>query len=377
MHLVTPSLPVRALFSVFVGLAASSAQAAEGYKLRQAPVGAFGGEMASGADNPGLFGTASLTQIDIYKVVDGSGNEIQPQAVPSVQLTPNFKLNFPAGTLDIRQKQTQLNLLGGYLSDSVYAGGRMAFAVNVPLITLSRSFVVTQATGTVSPTPTAPPLTTTQVGQLSAAAQQANSSVQARVLAASASQNADVTGLGDTELSVVWVRHQDRLKVAAGASVFLPTGEYDRNRGPNPGFGNFLTLRPGVAVSYSLNPDHSQSNWDSGVTVAGRLSYGINSVNVDTDYRSGNFVYAELGLVKVTGNWAFGANILTVRQVTDDSGAGATLGANRYRNNGFGPFVSYKLPGQDAGFNLQYSENFGSENALVAKYLQLRFIKAW
>lgn len=377
MHLLTPSSTPRLMTLLLLGLGAATVQAGEGYKLRQAPVGAFGGEIASGADNPGLFGTASLSLIDIYKVVDGNGNTIQPAPVPPVQLTPNFKLDFPAGSLDVRQKQTQLNLLGGYLSENVYAGGRLAFAVNVPLITVNRSFVVTQAAGTLSPTPTSPPLSATQMGQLSAAAQQANSSVQARVLAASASQNADVTGLGDTELSMVWVRHQDRLKVAAGASVFLPTGEYDKNRGPNPGFGNFVTLRPGVAVSYALNPNHTQSSWDSGVTVAGRLSYGINTVNIDTNYKSGNFVYAELGVAKVTGNWAFGANVLTIRQVTDDSGTGATLGANRYKNNGFGPFVSYKLPGRDAGFNLQYSDNFGSENALVARVLQLRFIKAW
>ena len=66
-----------------------------------------------------------------------------------------------------------------------------------------------------------------------------------------------------------------------------------------------------------------------------------------------------------------------MQQVTDDSGSGATLGASRYRNDGVGPFLSYKLPGQDAGFNLQYSRNFGSRNALVAETVQLRFIKAW
>ena len=61
----------------------------------------------------------------------------------------------------------------------------------------------------------------------------------------------------------------------------------------------------------------------------------------------------------------------------DDSGAGAPTDGRRYRTYGVGPFVSYKLPGKDAGFNLQYSDNFGGRNAIATRALQLRFVKAW
>jgi hypothetical protein len=132
-----------------------------------------------------------------------------------------------------------------------------------------------------------------------------------------------------------------------------------------------------VAVTYSLNPNHADAAWDAGVTVAGRVSFGMNSPNKDTGYRSGNFAYLETAVVKVSGNWAVGANLLGIQQVTDDTGTGAPADGSRYRNYGAGPFVSYKIPGQDAGFNLHYSQNFASRNALVAKTLQLRFIKAW
>ena len=81
--------------------------------------------------------------------------------------------------------------------------------------------------------------------------------------------------------------------------------------------------------------------------------------------------------MKVSGNFAFGANVTATQQTTDDSGTGATLGGLRYRNYSAGPFLSYKLPGKDAGFNLHFSQNFGSRNALVAQSIQLRFIKAW
>jgi len=356
-----------------------NAQAAESYKLRQAPVGAFGGEIAASADNPGFFGTASLTQLQIYKIADANGNNVAPAAIAPIQLNPAlpYKVTFPTGSLAFNQDQTQLNLVGGYLTEGKYGDGHVAFAINVPFIQQKRTFVVTQPAGTLTPAATTPPLSAAIVGQLNVGAAQANALVQAKVLAAGANQNLETSGVGDTELSTVWIRHVDRLKVAAGVSLFVPTGSYDKNRGPNPGFGNFYTLRPGVAVTYNLNPKHSDESWDSGVTIAGRVSYGLNTRNKDTDYKSGNFIYSEGGIVKVRGDWAYGVNVFAIQQISDDTGSGATLGGNRYKTNGVGPFVSFKLPGKDAGFNLQYSDNFGGRNAIVAKSLQLRFVKAW
>lgn len=367
-------------------VAGVNASASEGSRMRQAPVGAFGGEIAAPADNPGLFGTASLTYLNIYKVVDGNGDPIAlpakvvplPTGTPTGGAVPNgaYALSVPTGSIDFNQKQTQLNLVGGYLTEGLYGGGHVAFAINVPLIKQSRSFIAVQPAGTTSPTPAAT-LPAALRGAIAAVASAVNTQVQAGVAAAAASQNAEVSGIGDTELSVVWVRHQDRLKVVAGVSLFAPTGAYDKTRGPNPGFGDFYTLRPGVAVTYALGPNHTDKAWDAGVTVAGRLSYGINTINKETDYRSGNFLYGELGVVKVMGDWAFGSNLLVTQQVTDDTGVGAPTDGNRYRSYGFGPFLSYKLPGKDAGFNLQYSDNFGGRNAIVVKSLQLRFVKAW
>jgi len=356
-----------------------NAQAAESYKLRQAPVGAFGGEIAASADKPGFFGTASLTSLQIYSIADAAGNDVAPPAISPIQLNPAlpYKVAFPAGKLAFNQDQTQLNLVGGYLTESTYGNGHVAFAINLPFIQQKRTYVVTQPAGTLTPAATVPPLSPAIVGQLNAGTAAANAQVQARIAAASAIQNLEVSGMGDTELSTVWVRHADRLKVAAGVSLFVPTGSYDKNRGPNPGFGNFYTLRPGVAVTYNLNPKHTDASWDAGVTIAGRVSYGINTRNKDTDYKSGNFIYAEGGIVKVNGNWAYGVNVLSTQQISDDTGTGVPAGGNRYKTNGVGPFVSYKLPGKDAGVNLQYSDNFGGRNAIVAKSLQLRFVKAW
>ena len=376
----------KATSCVAILAAATAACASEGYKTRQSPIGAFGGEISAGADNPGFFGTAITTYVHIYRIADNEGNDVAvtgrsiPLPTKSKAGLPipdgTYTLNVAPGTIRFDQAQTQINLLGGYMTEDTYAGGRLAFAANVPLISINRTFFASQPAGTVSPAPGAA-MPAQVLGALTAIANTANYTVQSGLIARNTSENLNVAGFGDTELTAVWVRHQDRLKVAAGVSLFVPTGSYDKTRGPNPGFGNFYTLRPGVALTYSLNPNHTDSNWDSGVTVAGRLSYGINSSNLETDNRSGDFVYTEAAISKVSGNWAIGANLLAIQQVTDDSGSGALSGGNRYRNYGFGPFLSYKLPGKDAGFNLHFSRNFGSQNALVSESFQFRFIKAW
>ncbi len=377
---------LKATSCVALLVAATGVSASEGFKTRQSPIGAFGGEISAGADNPGFFGTVVTTYVHIYKVADNDGNDIAvtgrsiPLPTQSKAGLPirdgTYTLNVAPGTIRFDQAQTQVNLIGGYLTEDTYAGGRLAFTANVPLISINRTFFATQPAGTVSPVPGAA-LPAQVLGAVTSIANTANYTVQTGLIARNTSENLNVSGFGDTELTAVWVRHQDRLKVAAGVSLFVPTGSYDKTRGPNPGFGNFYTLRPGVALTYSLNPNHTDSNWDSGVTVAGRLSYGINSSNLETDYRSGDFVYTEAAISKVSGNWAIGANLLAIQQVTDDSGSGALSGGNRYRNYGFGPFLSYKLPGKDAGFNLHFSRNFGSQNALVSESFQFRFIKAW
>lgn len=379
-HKETPRQFVLATLPWVALLACScNLEAAETYKFRQAPVGSFGGEIAAPADNPGFFGTASLAQIQITQINDANGNSLTPPAIAPIQLNPAlpYKVAFPTGTLAIKQDQTQLNLVGGYLTESTYGDGRVAFAINVPFIQQKRTYLVTQPAGVLTPAATTPPLSAAVVGQLNAGVAAANAQVQARIAVASATQNLETSGVGDAELSTVWIRHVDRLKVAAGVSLFAPTGSYDKNRGPNPGFGNFYTLRPGIAATYNLNPKHSDSAWDAGVTIAGRVSYGINTRNKDTDYKSGNFIYAEGGIVKVTGDWAYGLNVLTIKQISDDTGTGVPAGGNRYKTNGVGPFVSFKLPGKDAGFNLQYSESLGGRNAVAIKGLQLRFVKAW
>jgi len=356
-----------------VAVLASSfnANAAENYKLRQTPLGSFGGDIATPADKPGFFGTASLTQLTIEGIKDSTGNTL-PAPEKSGRVSPSISYTVAAGKINLKQDQTQLNVAAGYLTESTYSDGRIAFVANIPFVKQSRTASVVYPGSVITPT-------AAQAGYGPVVDNLVNTAALAQARAATG----DASGIGDTELSTVWIRHTDRLKVAAGVSVFVPTGKFslanDTVLLPNPGFGDFYTIRPGVAFTYNLNPSHAHQEWDAGVTVAGRLAYGVNTRNKDTHYKSGNFVYSEAAIVKVAGDVAFGFNLSSTQQVTEDTYTGTPAKAiiGRYRNMASGPFLSYKFPGQDMGINFQMNRNFSGRNAIDVTSYQLRLIKAF
>jgi hypothetical protein len=284
------------------------------------------------------------------------------------------KASVAAGQVKLTQDQTQLNIVAGYLTESKYADGRIALVANIPLMTQSRNLSLNYPSATFAPNNVLPTPYATAI----------NTALQTQAADASTAATGNASGVGDTELSAVWVRHTDRLKVAAGISVFAPTGKYDVVRDSklqaNPGFGNFYTIRPGVAFTYNLNPNYSHQDWDAGVTLAGRIAYGVNTENKDTKYKSGNFIYSEAAIVKVMGDSAFGYNLFSTQQVTNDSYSGTDLTKEingRFKTMGGGPFLSFKFPGQDAGLNFQVNRNFGGRNAIDVTSYQVRLIKAF
>ena len=362
-----------------------NAHAAESYKLRQSPLGSFGGDIATPADSPGFFGTVSFTQLTVngIKGPDGEGlTKPSPlSGVPLRLVNPafvgtslaNVQASVGPGSVSLTQDQAQVNVAAGYLTETTYANGRIALVANIPFVQQKRTLLVSYPDATFSP----------NVVPANYAAM-VNNAVKGAAATASNAATGDASGVGDTELSAVWIRHADRLKVAAGVSVFAPTGKYDVARDnltqANPGFGNFYTIRPGVAFTYNLNPNYTHQDWDAGVTLAGRIAYGVNTVNKDSKYKSGNYIYSEGAIVKVAGDKAIGFNLFSTQQITDDtySGTDTTKTINgRYRTMGGGPFVSFKFPGQDMGINFQVNRNFSGRNAIDVTSYQFRLIKGF
>ncbi|MFT0138051.1 transporter [Alcanivoracaceae bacterium MT1] len=359
---------------------AATTLAAESFRFRQAPIGLFGGEIAVNAKpRAGFFGTVTVNYAELDDIAGPDGGQYYQGAqtipVPTATLTGGavpdgtYRAFISDSAINFYQELTRVNLVLGYQSNIEIAGGRLAFGLLQPFVKGRRHVSASDPQITFSEG--------TPQNIQDAVTPKIREQVEARMKSMLDRQNQHFSGPGDTNLSMAWVRKSKRLKLVTGLSVVLPTGEYETDRAPNPGQGDFYTVKPTMAFTYSLAEPGTGSALSSGVTFAGRLTYGYNTENKDTNYQSGQFVFAELAAAKVTGNWAFGANVMTLRQVTDDRDDGQTVSGNRYRNYAAGPFIAYKFPGRKFGLNLNYSRNFSAENAITGEGYMLRLIKVW
>ena len=367
---------------------AQPSMAAEGYRLQQPAFGLMGGEMASTIEHHGFFGTAAASYGNSYKVVDNDGHRIsspgQVIPAPTGALTGGavpdgtYNVAIDTASIDYEQNSAQFNLIVGYLFDTGIEGGRIVVSINQPLQTSSREVSVGTQAVKVSPAPpeNLPPALSAALNSVATTVTDQLASQQQELLDF---HNHDATGLGDTNLGVVWAQNlrDNRLKIAGGISLAIPNGEYESDRGPNPGF-NYYTTRLEALTTYSLGDNlKPDGTVFSGITVGGRMAYGWNSKNKDSDYKTGQFFNAEIAAEKVNGNFAFGVNVFALIQTTDDSGAGAPDMPFRYRAYGAGPFIAFKLPRRDIGLNFTYNSTFSARNAQVARVISLRLIKAW
>jgi hypothetical protein len=358
-------------------LIAPPAHASDGFRVRYPLSGTLGGEIVAPADKPGWFGSLVVTQMEVDKITDDSGHArmqpvsgafATPQPVAGAVRTATF-----SGTVafDARQSQTMVNLLVGYLTEQTFGGGRLSFMVNVPTTTrLDRRLTLSGATPTLSPLSpplTSPPLPPGTAAMAQAAAQAGFASAyQANLAAQSAAGSGVVDGVGDVEVTGAWVLQQQNLRLAAGATLALPTGDYDAASSLNVGFGNCYTLRPHVTVAYSPS-----DTW----TLGARASLGFNTRNDDNQVRSGNFGALDLAAAWRSPIGVVGPHVLHVQQVQDDSGG--PFGANRFSATGAGAFFTTRIAALDAALNASYLKMVRSQNALSGSFVQLRLSKAF
>lgn len=349
----------------------------DGFKVRFPLSGTLGGEIVAPVDNPGFFGSLVVTQIELDKVTDDTGKARQqinsgrfatPAPVAGAVRTATYSgpVNF-----DLKQSQTNTNLILGYLSEGFYGGGRLSLVLNMAYTArLDRRLTLSGATptlSTLSPALTTPPLPAGTAAAAQAAAQAGfNTAYQAQLAAQSATASGVVDGIGDAEITAAWVYRQDSLKVVTGLTVALPTGKYDASDPLSVGFGNFYTVRPGVAVAF--NPS---TNW----TLGARGSLAFNTRNKDNHIKSGNFATLDLAAAYRSPIGVFGPHLLTVQQYEDDNGG--SIGPNRFRATGAGVFFTTLVPGLGAAVNLSYMKMLSAKNALSGAFFQVRASKAF
>ena len=358
---------------------AGQTYAADGWKLRFPLSGSLGGEIAAKQLTPGLYGSVVATQIEVDKVTGGDGNALtltQANAFSQAVTSPPSPIAMTvsssysgAATVAVKQSQTVSNVVLGYLTETEYAGGRLNMTVNIPYMSLNRTFSVS------GPTPTLAPLKSSVPGPQAAAVAsglqptiqgQFALKYQAQLAANSTAASGSAADLGDMEVTGAWVRQTDDMKIIVGATLAMPTAKYDKNSVLNTGFGNYYTLRPGVAVSGRASED---------LTLGAKVSLGLNSPNNDNGVRTGNFFGLDLAAAYLTPVGVFGPHVMYVSQYEDDQGG--TFGGNRFNATGAGVFYTTLIRPINAGLNFSYMQMLNTRNALSGSFVQIRLTKAF
>ncbi|RTL31069.1 MAG: transporter [Burkholderiales bacterium] len=354
--------------ALFIGSACmmNSALAAEGFQVRYNISGSLGGEMFVPPDQAGLAVGIAATHVRISKVTGGDGNALQTT-------TPGGTVNVPGlpsaanpsyGANNVQVNATGLfdlyNLGIGYVTTERFGGGRLAWLLNVPYGVKDQRF-------SASATPPAlnwPSSTLPSQAAKTAVTQQFDANYMSQVHGSADAESDKVDGLGDVELQGGWLMTTEQLRLLVGASVVLPTGRYQSKAGPDIGYGNFYTFRPAVQVAWLPRPD---------LSLATKLTVGINSRNEDNQLRSGNWVGLEAALAYMTPLGPIGLHSVVVRQVQDDSGN--SYGAMRYASTNAGVFFTTRIPGLDAVMTLQNMRTVDSQYAKHGTFQQVRIVK--
>jgi hypothetical protein len=185
--------------------------------------------------------------------------------------------------------------------------------------------------------------------------------VDASVVGPAASAERSVQGWGVTDttlrLSLGWDVNS-ALSDKISVSQWAPTGRYE------PGFFPINGLnRPGTDFSWGatyIDPTYK-------IELSGTVGFTIEGFNPATDYRSGDAVHFEEGLLKHLDNGVqFGVISYQYVQVTPDTGSGAILGPFETRAVAVGPTVGYTtlINGHIVSFTLQAAQEVAVQNRL-------------
>ncbi|MGE5506140.1 MAG: transporter [Actinomycetota bacterium] len=144
------------------------------------------------------------------------------------------------------------------------------------------------------------------------------------------------TDMGDLLLDPIMLGwHSKNWHFGAGIDVYLPTGQYDKNKLSNIG-RNYWTVEPLASVTYLA---------DNGFEASAKAMYDINTENGATKYASGDEFHVDYAVgLHVGEDWTLGLGGYYYQQVTGDRQDGSQLStSNDGRAIALGPVVKYSL----------------------------------
>jgi len=161
------------------------------------------------------------------------------------------------------------------------------------------------------------------------------------------------SGLGDMDFGSALAYHaSENLHYLFAVDVSAPTGEYNKNDMANLG-RNYWNMEPLFALTYEQ---------PVGINADIKVMYDFNSINKDTNYRSGQEFHADYAI-----GWGFSKQFVAgiggyvYQQTTDDTQSGNTILGNRGRALAIGPSVKYNS-GKGWFITAKYSKEFDVRN---------------
>ena len=178
-------------------------------------------------------------------------------------------------------------------------------------------------------------------------------------------------GLGDIILMPLMFNYavNPDLNFNARLTLYAPTGDYEVGRLANTG-KNFWSVEPTVALMYFGQKNGREASLFAGLT--------INEENPDTHYRSGKQLHLDGTLAQhfpfAGGLAGVGLTGYYYKQVTGDSGSGATFGDFKAKTVGVGPAISYirKLNGNELLAELKWLHETSTRNRLQGDTIFLK-----
>jgi hypothetical protein len=178
----------------------------------------------------------------------------------------------------------------------------------------------------------------------------------------------DTFGLGDLTLIpgiLFWNRGNFHFTLAE--YIVTPTGDYDTGDLANTGL-NYWTFDTDFAVTYL--------NEKTGQDYSVNIGYNYNTENSDTDYQTGQEIHIDYMINQfLSESWAVGIHGFYLKQVTGDSGAGASLGDFKAEAAGIGPAVlwSTKIFNTDVTFIAKWLHEYDAEKRFEGDHIFVSF----
>jgi len=181
----------------------------------------------------------------------------------------------------------------------------------------------------------------------------------------------ELTALGDIILMPIMFNYKvnEDFNINSRVAFYAPTGDYEVGRLANTG-KNFWTIEPTIGFMYFGK--------DNGREASVFLGVDFNEENDATNYKSGTQVHIDSTCAQhfpfQNGLAGVGVTAYYYKQVADDSGSGATLGAFRAQAVGAGPVLSYVSHSGNILAEVKYINDFNNEKRLEGDTLFFKII---